>query len=51
VVNHSVAAGSSVGVRWSGVAPDPLTGALTLENKGNMSLPGFHLRWMGAPPG
>src|SRR6267154_3576614 len=46
VVNHSVAAGSSVGVRWYELRR-PLTGAFTLFQQGTFA-PDSTYRWMGS---
>jgi hypothetical protein len=46
VVNHSVAAGSSVGVRWYELR-SPLTGAFTLNQQGTFA-PDATYRWMGS---
>jgi hypothetical protein len=46
VVNHSVAAGSSVGVRWYELRR-PLTGAFTLYQQGTFA-PDSTYRWMGS---
>jgi uncharacterized membrane protein len=46
VFNHSVAAGSSVGVRWYELR-SPLTGAFTLYQQGTFA-PDSTYRWMGS---
>src|SRR5437588_2704320 len=46
LVNHSVAAGSSVGVRWYELR-SPLTGAFTLYQQGTFA-PDSTYRWMGS---
>ena len=46
VVNHSVTAGSSVGVRWYELR-SPLTGAFTLYQQGTFA-PDTTYRWMGS---
>jgi hypothetical protein len=46
VVNHSVTAGSSVGVRWYELR-SPLTGAFTLYQQGTFA-PDATYRWMGS---
>jgi len=47
VVNHSVAAGSSVGVRWYELRRSPPTGAFTLYQQGTFA-PDSNYRWMGS---
>src|SRR5467141_2894089 len=47
VVNHSVAAGSSVGVRWYELR-SPLTGAFTLYQQGTFAPADSTYRWMGS---
>jgi Big-like domain-containing protein len=48
VVNHSVAAGSSVGVRWYELRRSPPTGAFTLYQQGTFAPADSTYRWMGS---